>query len=172
MGHIHIPAPSTLFIALTCADSQVQSDDIVPMLSSRFGEIDYTHGPIPFTHTDYYAKEMGTGLSKTYLAFKDRIERDTLPAIKHASNHLEKHFSKNGKRAVNIDPGYVAPDKLVLASTKDFFHRIYLADGIFAEVTLHYRRGKFRYFSWTYPDYKEPDFLDFLEKVRASLVHY
>jgi hypothetical protein len=79
-------------------------------------------------------------------------------------------FALEGNRRVNIDPGYVARDKLVLASTKDFFHRIYIGDGIFAEVTLHYRKGRYRFFSWTYPDFRDPEFQRFLEKVRAPLV--
>jgi hypothetical protein len=72
---------------------------------------------------------------------------------------------------VNVDPGYIARDKLVLASTKDFYHRLYLADGIYGEVTLHFRKGVFRFFSWTYPDYKEPSFLEFLTKARAKYMH-
>jgi hypothetical protein len=70
---------------------------------------------------------------------------------------------------VNIDPGYIARDKLVLATTKDFFHRLYLGKGIYGEVTLHFQKGAVRHFSWTYPDYRDKGVQDFLIKVRAEL---
>jgi hypothetical protein len=140
------------------------------MLIERFGEIEDSHGPIPFTFTDYYSKEMGAQLQKTYLIFKQSIDRDQLADIKLFSNSIEGEYSASGRRNVNIDPGYIARDKLVLASTKDFYHRLYLGKGIYGEVTLHYRLGKYRYFSWTYPDYKEESFYKWLGKVRGALV--
>jgi len=74
----------------------------------------------------------------------------------------------NGKRTINLDPGYLAQDKLVLATTKDFYQRLYLGQGIYGEVTLHFQKGRFRYFSWTYPDYSDPPFLDILDKSENS----
>ena len=111
---------------------------------------------------------MGVGLKKLYLTFETLIQREALASIKAFTNEIETRYASNGKRRLNLDPGYLAGDKLVLASTKDFYHRLYLSQGIFAEVTLHYRKGCYRYFSWTYPDYKEPAFLEFLEKARAG----
>jgi hypothetical protein len=99
------------------------------------------------------------------------MDRERLPDVKIFTNEFERERCINGQRMVNVDPGYIARDKLVLASTKDFYHRLYLADGIYGEVTLHFRKGVFRFFSWTYPDYKEPSFLEFLTKARAKYMH-
>jgi hypothetical protein len=140
-------------------------------LVQRYGPIESRYGPVPFGFTSYYEKEMGAGLEKTYLVFTRQIPRDELASIKCAANRQEDTYRVRGKRRINIDPGYLTGEKLVLASTKDFFHRIYLGHGIFGEVTLHFRKGRYRYFSWTYPDYKEPPFLQFLEKARAAHVH-
>jgi hypothetical protein len=146
-------------------------ETILQMLDDRFGERQYSHGPIPFAWTEYYSKEMGTSLTKLYYNYQNTIDRAILPEIKIFSNELEQKFvDALGNRQVNIDPGYISRDKVVLATTKDFYHRLYLADGIFGEVTLHYRRGRFRYFSWTYPDYRDPAVMQFLERVRAPLV--
>ena len=140
-------------------------------LDERFGNRQFTYGPVPFSWTEYYRSEMGSKLLKSYFSYTTGIDRHTLPAIKLFTNELERSVTdEHGNRLVNIDPGYVSRDKVVLASTKDFYHRIYLADGIYGEVTLHYRKGKFRYFSWTYPDFRNPDIMHFLERIRAPLV--
>jgi hypothetical protein len=145
--------------------------DIEKKLDARFGERQFSYGPVPFSWTDYYRKEMGSSLNKLYFNYQTGINREDLPAIKIFTNELEQTFSDGrGNRQVNIDPGYIARDKVVLATTKDFYHRLHLADGIFGEVTLHYRKGKFRYFSWTYPDFRDPAVMQFLERVRSPLV--
>jgi hypothetical protein len=169
MGTATNPSRATLFIAFMFQD-MVRVDEITALLSERFGRIDCSYGPVPFSFTNYYKDEMGHGLQKMYLTFARHIQRDDLAAIKTFTNHLEQGYAVSGLRRINIDPGYLTRDKLVLASTKDFYHRIYLSQGIFAEVTLHYRKGLFRFFSWTYPDYKTPEFCAFLEKARARLV--
>lgn len=140
-------------------------------LTSKYGKIDRSYGPVNFSWSDYYEKEMGGDLQKYYAVFCDPVDRSLLPSIKKYTNELESRYSENGRRRVNIDPGYIARDKLALASTKDFYHRLYLGEGIYGEVTLHYRKGCFRHFSWTYPDYKEWEFLKFLEMARADLVY-
>jgi hypothetical protein len=145
-------------------------DDVIARLEDKFGPHDFSFGPVPFSWTDYYEKEMGEDLIKRFYCFRDLIARETLPAIKLATNALEMEYVEHSGRRVNIDPGYLSRDKLVLASTKDFFHRLYLGDGIYGEVTLHFRREVFRHFSWTYPDYQEGAVHDMLRRARASLV--
>jgi hypothetical protein len=167
MGIANAPQPVKLFTAVMY-DVTVDPQEITNLLTERFGDADCSHGPVYFDFTEYYEDEMGEDLRKLYLTFETLIEREALAGIKVATNEIEKRYTVNGKRTVNLDPGYLAPDKLVLASTKDFYHRVYLSKGIFAEVTLHYRKGCYRHFSWTYPDYKEPLFLQFLEKARAG----
>jgi hypothetical protein len=89
-----------------------------------------------------------------------------LAAIKRQTNDLEAGSSVEDRRQVNIDPGYVSLSKLVLATTKNHAHRIYLSDGIYAEVTLHYRDGAFRGYPWTYPDYASSEYCALFQKVR------
>ncbi len=169
MGIAAVPSPVKLFLALTLGPA-TKTEDVTAALGVSFGPPDHSFGPIPFIFTDYYETEMGAPLSKIYLTFQSPVARDALPEIKVQTNRLERRFAVSGKRTINLDPGYLTSDKLVLASTKDFYHRIYLSQGIFGEVTLHYRKGMYRYFSWTFPDYKDPAFLSFLEGVRARLV--
>jgi Domain of unknown function (DUF4416) len=169
MGAAEKPTQALLFIAFMFRQA-VNTDEIRAVLQEKYGAVERSFGPVPFSFTDYYKSEMGDGLQKMYLTFSRYIERDDLAAIKVFTNGIEERFSSAGSRTVNLDPGYITRDKLVLASTKDFYHRIYLSHGIFAEVTLHYRKGMFRFFSWTYPDYKDPGFLAFMEKARARLV--
>ena len=168
MGTATVPLPVKLFVA-AMFDAKVDHEEVQSVLTKRFGAVDVSYGPISFGFTEYYKDEMGDDLKKLYLTFETLIEREALSGIKVFTNEIETRYASNGKRRLNLDPGYLAGDKLVLASTKDFYHRLYLSQGIFAEVTLHYRKGCYRYFSWTYPDYKEPAFLEFLGKARA---HY
>lgn len=169
MGSAGSPEPSKLFVAVLYKDGG-DGVSVVKALERKYGPIDFRYGPVPFTHSAYYRKEMGPGLQKLYLTFAEHRSPADCADIKVAANALEGKYVSGGKRRVNIDPGYLTRDKLVLASTKNFFHRIYLSKGIYAEVTLHFRGGRFRYFSWTYPDYREPQFDAFLRKPRARLV--
>ena len=169
MGTPCPPEHAKLFVAvLHTAD--FDPTPIMAHLQERFGLVEYTHGPVDFSWSDYYAAEMGASLKKFYACFCGTMEREALPGIKLWTNGLEAEHARKGKRLVNIDPGYLARDKLVLATTKDFFHRLHLADGIYGEVTLHLRQGVYRHFSWTYPDFKEEKLHELLFKARASLV--
>jgi len=135
-------------------------------LEETFGPIDYQSEHLPFDHTDYYAPEFGPGLVRLILAFARLVDPGHLAAIKRQTNALEAEWLVEGHRQVNIDPGYVSLSKLVLASTKNHAHRLYLADGIYGEVTLHYRDGAFRPWPWTYPDYASPCYCALFDHVR------
>ena len=169
MGDVRQPHKTKLFSAIMFRP-ETDLNDILKTLIREFGPVDDAYGPIAFNFSNYYEEEMGAGLLKTYISFSRPFDREILPDIKKLTNNLESAYSINGKRAINVDPGYIAKDKLVLASTKDFYHRLYLGNGIYGEVTLHFRKGKYRYFSWTYPDYMDPEFLAFLTTVRAKMV--
>ncbi len=169
MGEASVPYNAVLFMGIMLQRS-VPLDEVVRLLTDRYGPVDRIFGPVPFHHTGYYENEMGNDLQKTYCVFEKYIDREALSTIKNVTNGIEARYAINGKRTINLDPGYITRDKLILASTKDFYHRIYLSQGIFGEVTLHYRKGNFRFFSWTYPDYKEPGVLRLLELARARLV--
>jgi len=170
VGSATQPAAVKLFLAvLYHKDAPVE--EVLSLIDQRFGNRQHWYGPISFSWTRYYSDEMGSELLKLYYNYEISIDRSKLPDIKCFTNDLERQFSsEDGARTINIDPGYVARDKVVLATTKDFYHRLYLDKGIFGEVTLHYRKGRFRYFSWTYPDFKDEKVMQFLERIRAPLV--
>jgi len=169
MGEARRAEEARLFCAAMFApDGDVQS--ALDALGGRYGALAGSYGPIAFSFSSYYEPEMGPDLQKLYVVFQQPFERDQVAAAKVFTNEIELRLAKDGRRRVNLDPGYLSRDKLVLATTKDFFHRIYLSRGIYAEVTLHYREGRYRHFSWTYADYKEPSFLGFLARMRAQLV--
>jgi hypothetical protein len=112
---------------------------------------------------------MGEDLIRLYVAFDSLRGIAELAAVKHTTNRLESRWAAApGQRRVNLDPGYVDLAKVVLASTKDYTHRLYIGAGIFAEVTLHYRQRGFQPWEWTYPDYRLPVTLAFFNQLRAS----
>lgn len=140
-------------------------------LESVYGPV--THAvEFAFVQTGYYERTMGSDLRKRLWAF-GRFDPAALADVKRASGELEREYAAGAghgePRPLNLDPGYVDLGKLVLASTKDHSHRIYLRDGIYAEVTLFYREGAFRPWPWTYADYRLEEVLSFLNAVRSQL---
>lgn len=125
------------------------------VLDARIGGIEKQTPVSHFTHTDYYEREMGPDLLRTFILFNSPVEREVLPEIKDSTNEIEMTFATDGKRVVNIDPGYIALEHIILATTKGYAHRIYLKNGIYADLTLIYRDGAYRPLEWTYPDYSE-----------------
>ena len=109
---------------------------------------------------------MGTPLFRRRLAFKPLIEQLQLAAVKVTTNRLEDQYTRSGRRRVNIDPGYLLYERFVLASGKNFSHRIYIGHRIYADLTLIYQGGAFEKLPWTYPDYADRPILSFLEQVR------
>lgn len=167
MGQPKLALDVKLFIAVTFKNDEVY-EEIRTILENRFGIIDTLSAIYDFTYTEYYAKEMGTNLKKQLLGFGSLIRPDILPDIKLETNEIEGSFSQSGKREVNIDPGYLTAAKVVLATTKNFDHRIYLGKGIYGDVHLRYRRNKFHFNEWTYPDYRSMIVIDFLARLRKK----
>lgn len=137
-------------------------------LSAGFGAVDMVSSWMPFDYTTYYEPEMGTPLFRRVLTYKKLINQEDLPEIKLATNRLEQSLARNGQRRVNIDPGYLLYERFVLASGKNFSHRIYIGSGIYADLTLIYQRGRFETLPWTYPDYADQPMLVFLTQVRRK----
>jgi len=163
------PKPAKLVIGLIMKDRTL----IEPLgieLSTGFGSADMVSCWMPFNYTSYYAPEMGAPLYRRLLVFKNLIAQDQLPDIKLTTNRLELAFSQNGRRRVNIDPGYLLHERFVLASGKNFSHRIHIGKGIYADLTLIYQRGGFEKLPWTYPDYADAPILEFLAQVRNKYV--
>jgi hypothetical protein len=136
-------------------------------LVAQFGPLDYESAPMPWEFTDYYSRELGENLLRKFVAFERLIDPERLAEIKLFTNQLESRFSEGGTRRINLDPGYLDSAKLVLATTKNRDHRIYIGQSIFAEVTLHFRGKSFRAWEWTYPDYATPEYIAIFNQIRA-----
>ncbi|UCG31292.1 MAG: DUF4416 family protein [candidate division WOR-3 bacterium] len=144
--------------------------EVCAKLESILGKVVLESETMPFNHTEYYGQEMGDRLVRQWRAFDRLIIPDTLADLKRRTIEIEKkHLNQNGGRTVNIDPGSVSLSNLILASTKNYSHRIYLGKGIYAEVTLIYKQKNFVPLDWTYPDYREENALDFFTKAREIL---
>lgn len=165
VGKITKPLPAKLIIGLIYRQGQLKNKAL-DFLKKKFGKIDFLSRPIDFNYTGYYYPEFGHPLKRIFISFTRLMPEDSLSAIKLYSNKLEERLSSGGKRRINIDPGFLSPGKLVLATTKDNVHRIYLGKGIFAEVTLFYRAGTYRPWPWTYPDYQSKQYLDIFNAIR------
>ncbi len=136
-------------------------------LESELGEIDFLGEIYNFGHSRYYEAEMGDGLLKRFASFSNLRWPDFLAPLKRRTAACEcKHRLPGGGRRVNVDPGYWSDAKLVLASTKNYSHRIWIGRRVFAEVTLRLDRGRLSPLEWTYPDYKSTAALEFFGKVR------
>lgn len=138
-------------------------------LVRRFGPLDFKSSTILFNFTEYYKEEMGDNLKRQFLSFRKLIMPEQLPRIKLYTNRLEKRLSRQKgrpSRRINLDPGYISASKLVLASCKNFSHRIYLDKGVYAEVTLHFKNKTFMPWPWTYPDYKTEDYIQNFNTIR------
>jgi hypothetical protein len=172
MGQIHVPMPVLLVVAATSRHTAAL-EWAREHLAAAQGPIALVSEAFDFTETDYYTATMGAGLKKQFFAFERLIDPAALAGIKVATNEWEAQYAALGLhpelRPLNLDPGYITPAKLVLASTKDHAHRIYLSDGIYAEVTLNYRQLKWQPLAWTYPDYRRADYQAFFTQCREWL---
>lgn len=166
MGKINNPLPVKLVVGLIFNDNDARLA-VLDRLTRVFGEADFQSGTMPFTYTDYYEKEFGKNLKRSFISFKELIPSEALPRIKADTNKLEIKFSFKGKRKINIDPGYLTLAKFVLASTKDYAHRVYLGSGIYAEMTLLFKKDSFQPWEWTYPDYRTREYIDIFNRIRT-----
>ncbi|MCM8800825.1 MAG: DUF4416 family protein [Candidatus Omnitrophica bacterium] len=166
MGSIHKPQLVKLITGFIFKENKVL-EKAITILERHFGKIDFKSEILPFTHTDYYEKEFGKDLRRNFVSFKRLINPESLSKIKIITNRIEQKLSYKQRRLINIDPGYLNLTKLVLASTKDYKHRIYLKKGIYAEVTLFYQDKSFRYWDWTYPDYKTDAYIAIFNRIRT-----
>lgn len=176
MGKITQPLPVKLFLGiLTSIPESLPAAE--ERLSDLYGSVDTRSQPYPFDWTRYYEKDMGRPIYRYFLSFENLIQPESIADIKTETNEMESSFASEWTsvpRPINLDPGYVEESKLVLASTKNFSHRICIARGIYAEVTLHYdKKGAWRAFPWTFPDYAteqyHPYFLSLRELYRKQL---
>ncbi len=164
-----LPKPAKLVVGLFMKEKGL-IHDLTNALVEKFGSIDLVSPWFPFDYTTYYEPEMGTPLFRRMLAFKTLIDRRSITEKKIITNDLELKFSINQKRRVNIDPGYLVHERFVLATGKNYTHRIYLDMGIYADLTLIYTKGAFQKLPWTYPDYADKRMLAYLHRVRDKYI--
>jgi len=166
------PVPVMLFMGLMYREKAV-FEIAIQELTDRFGRVILRSPVFDFNFTDYYTHEMGAGLKKAFIAFETHVDPGSLAEIKIITNKIEARLSalSEGKqmRKINIDPGYATQRKVVLASTKNRSRRIYLGEGIYAEVTLQFKEGKWEPLPWTYTDFKTQIAQEFLTGLRESL---
>jgi hypothetical protein len=176
MWEIEEPNPVKLIIAVMAADDECLSAAL-DALVAEFGKTDLVSDVWPFDQTDYYKDQTGPHIVKQFVSIDKLIDPGELAQIKHKTNQIEQRLAEilhySGivwPRPINLDPGIIEPSKLVLASTKNFSHRIYIGGQMYAEVTLVFHKGKWESFPYTFPDYKQLRYLEFFNKVRTRLV--
>lgn len=167
MGAPKTPAPVKLLAGLL-GTSDALLDQAAATLSEPFGPIDVFSTVTDWTLSTYYRDEMGPTIRRQFVSFEQLVSPDEIAKLKLATNEMEQRWCTASGRQVNIDPGYIAATKLVLASTKDAAHRVYLGVGIYAEATLLFTNGSFQPHAYTYPDYAAPEALAFFNSVRAT----
>jgi len=165
-GRFEAPKLVKVFVGLLTAQLFVLPQ-VYKLLEEKLGAIDLKSQLLDFNFTKYYEAEMGIELKRQFLGFRNFISPDELVEIKLFTGELEQSLAREGKRLVNLDPGYLTPAKIVLASTKDFSHRLYLGRGIYGEVTLLFRHKRFEPLPWTYPDYRTEAYQQFFHELRA-----
>lgn len=146
---------------------QIRLEEIQRIIEDAFGLIDTVSDTFSFTITAYYQEEMGEGLRRVFYSLKNLAGAEELMAFKRHCCQIENEFFRNqGKRCVNLDPGYLDAQKLVLASNKAGGHKVYLGGGTFADMVLHFHKGSYQAFEWTFPDFKTSQYHDFFWKIR------
>ena len=169
MGEIRTPLPVKFFTGILTSIPA-----IIPPAEERlvahFGAVDLRSPQYIFNKTHYYDEEMGSPIYRYFLSFEKLMEPSAIAGAKIITNGLESEFAveyPSVQRPINLDPGYLEQSKIILASTKNYFHRILIAEGIYAEVTLHFEDGAWRPFPWTFPDYKTDDYQQFFASLRG-----
>lgn len=163
--------PVMRFCAVISSDAKVRSRAIERLVAD-WGQLACHSEPLPFHGGGYYADSMGDDLRKELIAFGPPIDGGGLADWKHHTNEIEKEVAGPDYpeiRPLNLDPGYVTQAKLVLATTKNRDHRVYLRDGMFGEITLNYMAKKWTHHRWTYPDYRTEKVAEFAMQCRNVL---
>ncbi len=173
MGEIRTQRPVVLLAAVSSRYQQAIDEWTVEACSKHWGKIALQSELFDFNQTKFYEPSMGTDIKKRLFAFETLLDPANLPNAKILANELEQQYKADTdhaeERPLNIDPGYVTEAKLVLATTKDRDHRIYLRDGIFAEITLFYKQGVWERSRWTYADYLQAEYHAFFSQCRDYL---
>ncbi|MBZ4643543.1 MAG: hypothetical protein JG767_1152 [Deferribacteraceae bacterium] len=166
-GGVRKPLEVVLFCAVLYNAKEIKTPDEI--IEKNFGKISAKSDIFPFSHTSYYVPEMGEHLYKYFVGFDCFFIPDKIVEFKLKAVEIEDSMLKDGKRVINIDPGYVALEKVVAASTKNFTHRIYIANSIYGDVQLMRKSNSYEKLPWTFYDYTLEPVLKFFEEMRRIL---
>jgi hypothetical protein len=173
MWELKEPKPVRLIVGILACDERGLAEARA-LLELTFGPADLVSDIWPFEQTDYYRDQIGPQILRQFLSVEELIHPGDLADIKHRTNELERQLAAtlgtSFSRPVNLDPGLIEPSKLVLATTKNYAHRIYIGKKMYAEVTLVFDKGAWHPLPYTYPDYHRPEYADFFSAVRDKLV--
>ena len=146
---------------------------IEALTTALMAQVDFLGSPHPFDQTDYYAQEMGDGLQRVLVSFSPLVEPTFLVEARWKAHAVENQLAKAGNRTINVDMGYLDLFKLVLASFKPRGNKIYLDQGVWADMTLIFEKGRFQPLPWSFPDFKsgvfDKDLLDIRSRYKALL---
>ena len=159
------PEPVKIILSLFSPEREC-IEKVISELSGIYGPVDWSSPELFFDRTRYYAREMGWPLFRRFISFEKLVAPDRLVEIKLKTNEIERQYLHEGNRRINIDPGQISLERLVLATGKNYVHRIYLSKGIYADLTLIFQKESFRLVPWTYPDYAAPEIIEYLNGVR------
>jgi hypothetical protein len=164
--------PPVLAFVGVISSPVIPDDDLDAIIADSFGDAGISSPPVPFDNTDYYKLEMGAGLRRRFFELPRLIEPDAIIAIKTQALEIERIYSRNGCRLINIDPGYVDMFKVVLISEKYGGMKIYLSNGFYADVTLAYEDGRFSAEARAFPDFSDGRHSDFFVRLRERYKRY
>jgi hypothetical protein len=165
MSYPREPEPVKIISSLFSPEREC-IDKVISQLSGVYGPLDWLSPELFFDRTKYYAREMGWPLYRRFISFEKVLPPDRLTEIKLKTNQIEEQYLRDGKRMINIDPGYISPERLILATGKNYVHRVYLSKGIYADLTLIFKKGSFKPVAWTYPDYAGPEIIGYFNGIR------
>ncbi|HAG10358.1 MAG TPA: DUF4416 domain-containing protein [Desulfotomaculum sp.] len=167
MGQVREVQPVKILAGLLSRDVSL-FETVKFELEREWGPVDQQSELVEFNFTRYYEQELGSDLKRLFISFAGLADPGRLPEMKLLANHIEDKLAVDGRRRVNIDPGYITPARLILATTKDHAHRVYLGRGIYGDLTLIYShsQGSFKPLPWTYPDYCSEEYAAYFKRVR------
>lgn len=163
------PSNGLLFGSFLYREDLHEASELQKIWEEQFGE-SFKYIPAFNPLNTYYEKEMGTPLSRFFLVSAKPFPREFLLTSKLLALEFERSWAKEGKRAVNIDTGILTAENFLLATTKNYSHRVYIGQNIFADLTYHFSNGAFEVFPWTYPDFQDQEKIKFFTWCRGFLL--
>ena len=164
--------PDVKLISSLFSSEAALIDTVISKMEVPFGQVDWVSEKQLFERTKYYAREMGWPLYRRFISFSKLIPPEAIVDIKLATNRIEREYVVDMRRRINIDPGYISLERLILATGKNYTHRVYLAQGIYADLTLVFHAGTFMPLTWTYPDYADEHVIACFNMVRDGYLEH